>query len=594
MQLPSTNKIEDRAISALRNIIDDHMTMGHQFNSMDREMSWDGYIWIYKDINGTQDKKNYDDKISVQIKGHIDEKQAYIDKRGITYSVELEDLEVYFRDRGVLYFEIFMSKDGKKREIFYASLFPTKLKFYLEKASRKGNKKTINIPFVKIEKKPDKLYTIVKQFSNESKMQGFGHEQIVQNAIKLKDIDKVRTITASAVGVSNDIEFIKRLGVGDVSFYGIIDGNPFKMPLEWCEGGSYFLYKEIYRGVYVNEKQYFDKYKIQISSEDEIIFIPSNNLYFNFKKEKLSFKPQTDIKTLRNDAEFLFAIMEYSEFQTADTAFPCNDFEISDGFRKKLQFYIDLDNTLSMIEFEYDKPIQKISEENINCLVQLIAVRKGQKNELFTEDVHIFNWKIDDKYVPVVVFKNNRDGENKLFNAIYTTKYQASVSGNNEDFFKVPLFSGIDVHVLSNLYEYNYKYFYDQIDEAVVNENTSEILNQSALKLIQVYDQNKDVEMLEIALYIINKLRTILGENQYYLINELQIKKRQGLFDKTDKSILTKIESDDLQLLCAKNILLGQKLEAKKYYESLPEDTKEFFDDLPIYTLYKELVLVNA
>ena len=56
MSMPSNNKIEDRALGVLRNIIDDHATMGHEFHSMDKEMSWDGYIWIYKDINGTQGK----------------------------------------------------------------------------------------------------------------------------------------------------------------------------------------------------------------------------------------------------------------------------------------------------------------------------------------------------------------------------------------------------------------------------------------------------------------------------------------------------------------------------------------------------------
>ena len=55
MSMPSNNKIEDRALGALRNIIDDHATMGHEFHSMDKEMSWDGYIWIYKDINGTKE-----------------------------------------------------------------------------------------------------------------------------------------------------------------------------------------------------------------------------------------------------------------------------------------------------------------------------------------------------------------------------------------------------------------------------------------------------------------------------------------------------------------------------------------------------------
>ena len=109
MDLPKS-KIEDRAIRALENIIDEHSTMQSQFNRMDKEMSWDGYIWIFKK-GGGQNKENFDDKVPVQIKGHIDREQKYINKKRITYSVEIADLKVYFRDRGILYFEIFIVAD---------------------------------------------------------------------------------------------------------------------------------------------------------------------------------------------------------------------------------------------------------------------------------------------------------------------------------------------------------------------------------------------------------------------------------------------------------------------------------------------------
>ncbi len=46
MYHPSNTKIENRAIGALRNIVDEHLTMDSQFNSMDKEMAWDGYIFI--------------------------------------------------------------------------------------------------------------------------------------------------------------------------------------------------------------------------------------------------------------------------------------------------------------------------------------------------------------------------------------------------------------------------------------------------------------------------------------------------------------------------------------------------------------------
>ncbi len=121
MYHPSNTKIENRAIGALRNIVDEHLTMDSQFNSMDKEMAWDGYIFIFKNNNGEQSKRNLDDKVPVQIKGHIDKEQEYLNKKRITYPVDLVDLEIYYNDRGVLYFEIFMTEDGKQIEIFYSS-----------------------------------------------------------------------------------------------------------------------------------------------------------------------------------------------------------------------------------------------------------------------------------------------------------------------------------------------------------------------------------------------------------------------------------------------------------------------------------------
>lgn len=84
MAKPSNTKIEQRAVNALESIIDEHSTMVHQFNVGDKEMSWDGYIDIFKINNGDLSKANFDDRIPVQIKGHIDEKHRYI-KKGQDY-----------------------------------------------------------------------------------------------------------------------------------------------------------------------------------------------------------------------------------------------------------------------------------------------------------------------------------------------------------------------------------------------------------------------------------------------------------------------------------------------------------------------------
>ena len=126
LEIPKT-KIEKRAIVALESLIELHNAMDSSFNSMDKEMSMDGYIWLFNS-NEKQDKKHYDDKVPVQIKGHIDNQNKYMDKKKITFPVDIDDLMVYFKGRGVLYFEVFISEEGKRKENFYSSLFPSKIK----------------------------------------------------------------------------------------------------------------------------------------------------------------------------------------------------------------------------------------------------------------------------------------------------------------------------------------------------------------------------------------------------------------------------------------------------------------------------------
>ena len=51
MSLPANTKIEKKALNVLEDIIDDSPIMDYSFNSVDKEMSWDGYIWIFKNSN---------------------------------------------------------------------------------------------------------------------------------------------------------------------------------------------------------------------------------------------------------------------------------------------------------------------------------------------------------------------------------------------------------------------------------------------------------------------------------------------------------------------------------------------------------------
>ncbi len=588
MYHPSNTKIENRAIGALRNIVDEHLTMDSRFNSMDKEMAWDGYIYIFKNNNGDQSKRNLDDKVSVQLKGHIDKEQKYLNKKRITYPVDLDDLEIYYNDRGVLYFEIFMAEDGKQIEIFYSSLFPSKIKTYLEKAIRKGNKNTINIPFSKLQKDSKNLYIIVKQFSIESRIQGFGSGEIVQNMIMFKDMDRVTSISATAVGAKNELEILERLSTGDVCFYGTTKENRIKVPLEWDENCKSYFQREVFQTICIDGEVYYDRYKITASSEREFILEPSGNLAIEMIKGKFHFKVQTGIAELRKDADFLIKLIDSTAFQVGNSLFPCRNLEISKEFEEKLRFFIDLDDTLKQIEFDYNKPFRDFSEIVFRQLSNLLAVRKGLKNNLFTEKVHIFNWKIEDKYLPVIVLRQD-DETNKLTNAIYTRRVGTSIGDEKGNYYRVPLFTRIDKNIICDLYCYNYDYFYEQIDKADVNEYTTMYLNHAALRLVQAYDVNKDKKLLEIAEYLLDKIVDFEGEKVYLLINQFQIKKRQGDLTKKEVDFLGNIFTEEIQEQFGIHVLLGNKEEAKRCYEHMGIEEQEEIMDYPIYDLFQSM-----
>lgn len=586
MGLPANTKTEKRALNALESIIDNSPIMDYTFNSADKEMAWDGYIWIFKNSD-IESKKNYDDKIPVQIKGHVDTTEKYVNESEITYSVNKEDLNLYFNDRGVLYFQIFITTDGNRNEIFYASLFPSKIMKYLDEIERKGNKGSIKIPFVKLNKKD--IYIITKQFSNESWKQGSGRGQLVPRTIMLKDMDKVTSVTATAVGVKNEYEFLQRLSTGDVCFYGTTKESGVQLPLEWIDGRIFYMHKEVTQTVSIKDTVYYERYELNMGSDKEISIILSENTHIQLSKGKFHFKPRTGIRQLRRDAEFLLNVVQEREYAIDSTRFPFGNLDMPKDLEEELKFYIELDDILNVMEFDYNEPFEKIEWKTRHQLGELVAWKNGLRNQYLNEDTHILNWKLEGRYIPLIIRRHYYDEKNDILSALYTNKHQALVKNEKNQCFKVPLFAHVKKHVLGNLYYYNYSYFYNQIDEADYNVYTIDILNQAALNLISAFDINGDEELLNIAMYQLEKICEV-EYRDYIIINKIQIRKRLGELEIDDIETLRNIKSDDLQIQYGINILLDNKDKAQQCYEHLDIETQDFLKEYPIFMLYKKLM----
>ena len=330
------SKIEERAIGVLENIINDHPTMESRIERGDKNMSWDGSIIIYKSGSSKRTKETYDYDIPVQVKGRTDNAAKYLNESTITYPVDVRDLKLYYEQRGCLYFIVFFYETSKQGELFYSSLYPSKIKGYLERNGKKHNKQ-ISLKFSRFKKDENELYCVLAQFGKEMVRQGFGRGQIVSKTIKLDDIERVESLSATVVGAKNELEFLKKVNSGDACIYGKINGIDF--PIEFDESVKLFMGRDnVPLPISVDGTEYYSKYNVVFNPDEDFVVKPSDNLSIHINSGKIDFRPKSTFKQIENDIAFLFALEKTHQTNFGKAVIPFGDIVFPQDFKDKLLY----------------------------------------------------------------------------------------------------------------------------------------------------------------------------------------------------------------------------------------------------------------
>ena len=311
----------------------------------------------------------------------------------------------------------------------------------------------------------------------------------------------------------------------------------------------------------------------------------SPNLKNLISDHKIQFTAVSTLDELYNDARFLLDMSENKSYSIAGHEIPTTNF-VKNEFENRVLFFIDLYEALQMINFEIKTPWNQLTKEQIIQLQKLVDVFRGYCTNNSEDEYYRYQWSFDGKDVPIIVKKN--DDNIELINAVYTEKIAVFLPNDdkpNDIGFKMPLFASFDAELLSNLYYNDYDYFRKQIDTCDINEKTKPTLNDCALKLINVFDINGDYHFLDLAEYLMQKLE--YPENdELFLLNKLQIKKRRRSFDGNDIELLKQMNNSDIQVDFGRYVLLEDKEKASKVFEKFSDVQKEYYKGAPIYKLY--------
>ena len=224
-----------------------------------------------------------------------------------------------------------------------------------------------------------------------------------------------------------------------------------------------------------------------------------------------------------------------------------------------------------------NKRIDAFTKENWHEICMLIKVYLDR--ELPQNNYSVVNIKWDDKIYPIVISANAQGTYchsllDKNLKVIINKKYIVPPIIQLKKESLINLFEFSDDIMMNNLYEVDYC------------PETGGYLIQLFLELLSAYDATSREIFFTMADYMIERISSFDTSNTC-LLNKLQLKKRKQCLNDDDILALEAIlnGNGDVKEMCAANILLENKYNARKLLNAMPCEEREQFMKFPIYNL---------
>ena len=109
--------IETFSVNAVRDSIVMTDYLDQFIADNDKEPSWDGFVYIYKEKEKKKDQLK--GRIPVQVKGT---EKDDLSKEAIAFPIAIADLNNYLNDGGVMFFVVYIGHGGLMKQIYYVAL----------------------------------------------------------------------------------------------------------------------------------------------------------------------------------------------------------------------------------------------------------------------------------------------------------------------------------------------------------------------------------------------------------------------------------------------------------------------------------------
>lgn len=566
-----------------------------KINENDREISWDGFIYIFKDKSCSKDKLK--GRLAVQVKS---KECNNLSKNEITYPMETADLRNYLTDGGIILFVVYLANGGARKKIYYSELTPVKLRMILKQAK---NQKTKSIKLSAFPTNKETKATIVFNCFENCRKQHSYSEAVLPSLQELQTRGMLEGISIPITTLPGQDPQMVLLN-NEVYAYAKIKGSAILQPLEMIPTHKRTSEKKDVT-ISVNSRNFYSSVTaIRTAKCVKYQLGSSFSLVVGKKKgeSKLKYENSPYARVLATDLDFMLSYIEHGSFEFDNITIPFersgadfSKFNIEEQ-KKHLKSIQDIVKTLDLLNCKEDLDVNELSDFDQRNLERIVGAILYSKPVCGLEEGAPLVAKMAVGPLKLAVCLKKHPTEKGAYELTDFFKTELDVAYEDKYGEKVPysqfvILSPDDLATLSNI---RYDIILPTFQQFELTDESATRANYFMLGLIEAYDKSGKKELLSLAFDFANWIKDFPEEilpNDIRILNYLQIIKRQRAFTKEEtKQIYTIIASKDTldEVLVGAYLLLDQQEAAKIYFEKLDEEQQINFTSYPIYRFWKK------
>lgn len=586
----NSDTIEVLSTNAVKNSIVKCSNLSPFINSNDKEPSWDGHIYCYKNKN--HNKSSLVGRVPVQIKG----KKVCIKKpkKEIQYPMKVSDLNNYLKDGGVILFVVYID-DNSHTKIYYRELTVIRLRSLLESK----NKSTKSIKLIEFPEENNKKSIIIHNFlMNREKQYSSQNVNLInfEDINNCKEIEEIK-IPFMAMDKNNPIQ---ELLEGDVYFYVKVKGcnvvQPVNVTLE-----EIFVTKIVNTDIKVGSKVFYNSYELEKSKsntrikigESLIITISADN-----NENRIEYTTSGLVRILANDLDFFLNVLKEGSFQMGDEIVKINIDRKVDFFKqeKNLLYAKRIVEVLNKLNCKSDLNLKELSEKDMRML-DILYKSLIKKEMLFDlpDNAPCVAWiRIADLKFLIIFEKNEINGkEGYYLYDFFNRKIQAWINEDNDECRFVSQFSILNNENLLDIGNFQTSNLINDFKSKQTDDDFN-LPIRFLLSLLRAYDlsESKRKDLLELSLEFAEWIKHADKINKSFnIINYLQVVKRKRKLSDQEMSMLWDIIEDTASTDSCKlgaYLLLDQQKQAERYFNKITSEEKKEMMNFPIWKFWKK------